>query len=191
MAEVQARPAAGLPILDHIDSRIVQELALGLDESADILARYGVTGHDAERLLASPFLKNEVAALTTELRRAGTGAKVKARIIAEELIGRLYAKVKDSHSIPDLLDCLKILAKIGDLEPRDTQGKITSTIVRVDLNLGALALPPRSPLPSVRTTVTDVEAHDVDHAVPDIDGELCTGFLGLPVEPIEPIEPVT
>ena len=133
----EVRPALGIPLFDRYDPRIVQEMAIGtVDEEIDILARYRITGSAAEQLLTDPILRTEVVALTQELKRAGTTAKIKSRFVAEEIIGKLWEKVRQgAHTTGELLDVLKVLAKIGDLEPREAGGKLTGTIVRVDLNI--------------------------------------------------------
>lgn len=212
MADDSTRPAlareTGLPLFDRYDPRVVQELAVGVDDDLDVLARYGFTGAQATALLEDPILKTEVAALTQELRRAGTTAKIKARIVAEELIGSIWLKMKDgTRSVAEMLDVLKVLAKIGDLEPRDTGGKMTGTIVRVDLNFGSLGMnpPPQRATIHAQTQTADALDHqgipayfDVEARpvvdVPDepdapaptvelhIDGSIAACFLGMEIE---------
>lgn len=171
------RPVTGLPILDHFDSRLVQELALGYEDEDAILARYGFDEAGIARLKADAFLHAEVQALTTELRRAGTMAKIKARLAAEELITIAFQRAKATKTLAEALDALKIFAKIGDLEPRnDGGGKLTGTIVRVDLNIGQLGFAPATV--SLPTILTDVRV--VEDAIPGT-----PPALNLPVDDLE------
>lgn len=185
------------PLFDRYDARLVQELAIGQEPEDEVLARYGFTPAETEKLLSDPVLKTEVAALVQELKRAGTMAKIKARFVAEDLIGQIWSKTREgTRSIAEMLDVLKIMAKIGDLEPRDASGKMTGTIVRVDLNFGMLGFNPQprtihatasseTPPAEELAAVIDVDARPVvdspDGTIP-ISGHLADVFEDWPVE---------
>lgn len=179
-------PPSVPPLFGRYDPKLVQELAITQEPDEDVLARYGFSGAEAMSLAADPVLKVEVAALTQELRRAGTMARIKARFVAEELIGQLRERVvsTEHRSVAELLDVLKVMAKIGDLEPREAGGKLTGTIVRVDLSIGSL---PLGPVIAASTVPQDPRRHTTDALVidldrdPDIPGELAETFTGLPV----------
>ncbi len=184
MAEAP-KPAAlaGLPILDRIDPRVIQDLALSDEDEVQVFQRYGFTEDEARRLAADPIIKTEVQTLVTELRRAGTTAKVKARLAAESLIGDIYRKAKAATVLGDMLDAFKALAKVGDLEPRnDGNGKLTGTIVRVDLNIGQLGFAPAVSAQGGAvigaTSITQVDVTDVSH----IDGSIAAVFLGMELD---------
>lgn len=178
--------ATGLPVLDRYDSRLVQELALGMEDDDTILERYGFDTEGVARLRADPFLQAEVAALTQELRRAGTMAKVKARLAAEDLITTVYNRVKLTKTLQDALDALKVLAKIGDLEPRSDGAKVTGTIVRVDLNIGQLGFPPAAhaviDVPVVSDASQNLELFAIEGSTP-------AALLGLELDVLQWEEP--
>ena len=194
MADAPKPAASGLPVLDRLDSRVIQDLALSDEPDVDVLARYGFSPDEAAKLAADPFIQTEVKALVTELRRAGTTAKIKARLAAENLIDKIYNKAKIANSLQDMLDAFKALAKVGDLEPRNDGAKVTGTIVRVDLNIGALGFAPAAQAVAVApveiieaapiTQPIDVmrESQNLEHF---IEGSIAARFLGMELDATE------
>jgi hypothetical protein len=180
---------AGMPIFDRWDTRLVQELAMLDEPEAMILERYGMR---AEELALNPVLKQEVDALTTELRRTGQMAKVKARLVCEVLIGEAFRRARASLTLTDVLDTIRVLGKIGDLEPRNDGAKVTGTIVRVDLNIGQLGFAPAQAALTAMVVEQNMQEQDVQEVEttpaatgePDIAGQLSDLFSGLPVEPL-------
>ena len=111
----------------ELDPRLILEVASGLEEPEAIALRYGIDAEAWKSLSTwQPFI-NEVAAKRAELERGGYVFKMKAHLLAEDMLQDVYLRAK-SHdaSLPLKLDTLKTFAKLADLEPRPTtQGQIT------------------------------------------------------------------
>ena len=166
---------SGMPVFDRYDPRMIQELVLLDDAEAVTLARWGLPPDEMER---SALLRAQCDELAGELKRSGQTAKIKARLACETLIGEAFRRAKASVTLGDVLDALRVLGKLGDLEPRNDAAKVTGTIVRVDLNFAGLGFAPAAAAMQMRAAHLP-DAEDV------IEGAMPVALTDLPVEPLE------
>lgn len=158
MAEVQSRLPAGLPFLDSFDVKLIQDLALGMDDDAAIFARYRITPEQAVRLQGNEAFKAQVETARQQMHRTGHIAQVKSRLAAEALIDKLYIAASKSNDVAEMVKAFDALAKVGDLIPKDSAGGGKGgAVVKVELNFGSFGFQPAKP---PEATVVDVEVKD-------------------------------
>jgi hypothetical protein len=115
-------PTTPLNPLD-LDPRFIADLALGLEPAVDTASRYGFTAEQWDSLRTNKHLQSAVARKLTELKKEGVTFKVKASIMAEDLLAKLYAKAVDAETgATTLLSILQYLTKVSDLEPKVEKG---------------------------------------------------------------------
>lgn len=100
---------------------LTMDLALGLDSIDDILVRYGIDGYTWESLQNNLTFRRELMALRRELAEDGTTFKRKAALQAETYLSEVHNLMQDASTPPNVkVDIFKTLAKLGELEPKDT-----------------------------------------------------------------------
>lgn len=105
----------------EVDPKLVLEVASGLEEPAAIALRYGLDQAAWEQLSTWPPFVNEVAAKKAELEKSGYTFKMKAHLLADDLLGDVYLRAKGHDTALSLkLETLKLLSKLADLEPKNT-----------------------------------------------------------------------
>lgn len=103
-----------------IDPKFVLDCASGLEEIEEIAPRYGFSPEDVARLKEyKPFMM-AVEQMKADLYRSGKTFKLKAGVMAEEVMERVF---RDAIS-PDIgpanrLEALKTLSRLADLEPKN------------------------------------------------------------------------
>lgn len=103
----------------EVDPKLVLEVASGLEDPAAIALRYGFDAAAWEKLSTwQPFI-NEITAKRIELEKSGYVFRMKSAMLAEDLLGDVYTRAK-AHDVALTLklDALKLLSKLGDLEPK-------------------------------------------------------------------------
>lgn len=114
-----------VPIIDKRvmpSAKMMLEIASGLEDGADIAARYGYSEKEWEALSGHEVFKKQIAALEAEMRLNGTTFQRKAAMIAEELLTDILVMAKQSKSIGELLEVARFAAKMGKLEPATGAG---------------------------------------------------------------------
>lgn len=100
------------------DVRLVYDLVIGLDDAATVFRRYGVSEETAAKLLGHPTFQQALKVARDDVTANGTGFRVKARVMAEDLLEEAYVIAKDSEQPANVrADLIKWAAKMGDLEP--------------------------------------------------------------------------
>lgn len=98
---------------------MIAEIAYGMHEPVDIAFRFGYSKSEYEALEQNRYFVAAVMSARSELERAGHGVKVKARFMTENLMDDIYVRAKSPQaSIGQVLDAVKVLSKLGDLEPK-------------------------------------------------------------------------
>lgn len=120
-----------------IDPRFVLEVATGLEDIAEIAPRYGYDQETAEALRHyKPFLI-EVDRHKAELQRTGKTFKLKAGLMADEVMQKVFAQaLSPDISLAARLDALKTLAKLADLEPKQATATAQGAGFSISINLG-------------------------------------------------------
>jgi hypothetical protein len=100
---------------------LTMDLALGLDPIDEILARHGIDCYLWESLQSNLTFRRELMVLRKELAESGTTFKRKAALQAETYLTEMHTLMQDpSVPPPTKVDIFKTLAKLGELEPKDS-----------------------------------------------------------------------
>ena len=118
-----------------LDPRFIHEVASGLEDITDIAPRYGLTPEDVNMLMSfQPFII-AVDRLKSDFYRNGRTFRSKAQLMAETVMDRVYADALKSESLSLKLESLKTLARLADLEPKQSAGQVKGTGFTININL--------------------------------------------------------
>jgi hypothetical protein len=100
---------------------IMLQAACGMEAPIDVLTRHLEDEEKARSLLANPAFLKQLEAKQTELLAGGVTTRLKAAMFAHDLLDDLYVRGKSSQTATSaVIDITKTLAKLGDLEPKQT-----------------------------------------------------------------------
>lgn len=100
---------------------IMLQAACGMEEPLDVLTRHFDNGARAKALLANPVFQKQLEAKQAELLQGGVTTRLKAAMMAHDLLDDLFLRGKSSQTATSaVIDITKTLAKLGDLEPKQT-----------------------------------------------------------------------
>lgn len=120
-----------------VPDKMLTELALGTDEPANIANRYGFDDIDFEALQQQPSFNKALSARTAELESKGEIFKIKARYLADDLLGDVYLDAKETKDARVRLDAIKFLSAAGGVAQPVQQRADTGRQVNIQINLGA------------------------------------------------------
>lgn len=99
---------------------VLLELALGIDNDADIALRHKLDPADIAWVRGNPAYAAEIAKLSTEMRDSGFTFKRKNAVVSEDILPMLYLRARDPNiGAGTLLDIYRTTAKFGELEPKE------------------------------------------------------------------------
>jgi hypothetical protein len=147
---------------------MVTEIAQGLVDPIDIAYRYGYSRSEFEQLAKSKVFCADVAIKRAEFERGGQSIKIKAQLMTEHLLDDLFLMAKDG-TIGQVQETIKILSKLGDLEPRNTQVQTASgPAFSISINIPevgvikAQTIEMQSPVPVIDVPVFNETKPDTD-----------------------------
>jgi uncharacterized protein YutE (UPF0331/DUF86 family) len=98
------------------------DIAIGIDDTQTILDRHGIDDETWETLQNLPAFRQELVRVTKEVRETGVSFKRKAAYQAETYLEDLDHLMTNLDTPPTVkLDIFKTLAKLGELEPKDSK----------------------------------------------------------------------
>lgn len=119
-----------------ISSEMVAEIAAGLEDPKDIAFRHGIAGQAWEELKNWQPFQNAVAAQKAEYEKSGFTFKMKARLLTEDVFDQAYKFAKSTEtSLLQKLEFVKLGAKLGDMEPKQTAAAAAGPGFSITINL--------------------------------------------------------
>lgn len=117
----QALRLSALPaIYKTTHERLACELALHMEDPEEVFARYHYTPDQAVELMESPGFTKLLARVSAEVRESGLSFRMKARVIAEDLLPHAHEMATDPRmSAAVRADLIKWAAKVAALEPKE------------------------------------------------------------------------
>lgn len=135
--EYEWRPRAGL----QIPAELVNAVAQGLEDPAEVAERFGFTGSDWENLKVYKPFELAVAARKAELEKNGDVFRLKAALGAEMLLEKtIVAAMGVDVSLGQRIEALKTLSKLGALEPKEDKTIAAGAGFQIQINLGGQSL---------------------------------------------------
>jgi hypothetical protein len=126
-----------------ISSEMVAEIAAGLEDPKDIAFRHGIAGKAWEDLKNWLPFQNAVAAQKAEYEKSGYTFKMKARLLTEDVFDQAYKYAKSTEtSLLQKLEFIKLGAKLGDMEPKQTSQTQAGPGFSITINLAE----PKTPI---------------------------------------------
>jgi hypothetical protein len=101
-----------------IPPQLVWECAAGLEDPADVAARFGFAGEKWERLQQWPPFIQAVQAQRVEFERNGMTFRLKAGLMAEEMMSQMFKQaISNDSSILQKLSVFNSLVDVAGLKP--------------------------------------------------------------------------
>lgn len=111
--------AAVRPSINAYPPMLLNDLAMGLDDTDTICARHGLTPAELEKLFTVRAFKKELSYTAQALREEGSPFRVKARLQAEHALEKLDQMIYDPETPANIvLSAIQSLVKWGGLEPK-------------------------------------------------------------------------
>lgn len=140
----------------EIDEKFVLEVATGLEDAELIARRYGFTPEQYAVLAEYKPFQAEVSRMRAELERSGQTFRIKASLMASELLDLTFVQATGADiTFPQRLDALRTLTKLADLEPKAAQAaQVAGTGFSIVINIPQVAAAPQpvtinaTPLPA-------------------------------------------
>lgn len=105
--------------------RLACELALKMDSTEEVFARYGYDAAGAAELMESPAFTALLARIGVEIRENGLSFRQKAKAIAEELLPTAFDIATDPlQSAAVRADLIKWAAKVAGHEPNPKEAPV-------------------------------------------------------------------
>lgn len=154
---------ADLRILD-IPAEMVVEIATGMEEPKDIASRYGFDAAQWEKLSVwKPFL-DSVAQQRAALEKDGYTFRIKARALTEDVFTEAYKIARSNDTtLLQKLEFVKLGAKLGDMEPKQTVQAQVGAGFSITINMGETVQKRPEKVKKVQKTVeNDPEITDIE-----------------------------
>lgn len=124
------------PVLD-VPQEMILGIAIGMEDDAEIAARFGFEGVRWERLKAWKPFNDAVAAQRAELEQNGVTFRIKAKSMTEDVFEHAYKIAKSNDAtLLQKLEFIKVGAKLGDLEPKANAQVAAGPGFSITINLG-------------------------------------------------------
>ena len=107
------------------DPRLALELAMvGADRAMEVFERYKIDKAAAVELIQNPIFLKQLEQYKQEVGESGMSFRMKARVLAEDLLPEGYELAKDPDCPASVrADMIQWMTKIADLEPVKSTGK--------------------------------------------------------------------
>lgn len=117
--EFALSPSAPEPhVTLDVPPQLVWECAAGLEDPADVAARFGFTGAKWERLSQWPPFIQAVQAQRAEFERNGMTFRLKAGLMAEEMMSQMFKQaISNDSTILQKLSVFNSLVDVAGLKP--------------------------------------------------------------------------
>lgn len=118
------------------DPRLIVDLARNIDPVSDILARYGLSQEELDRLFTHPAFRRDLAETTRDLHETGERFRLNARAIAEQGLETLDGLMHDPETPASVvLSIMQTLARWARLEPGKDDDKGSAPTVNIQINV--------------------------------------------------------
>jgi hypothetical protein len=148
-----------LRILD-VPAEMVVEIATGMEEPRDIASRYGFEDAQWEKLAVwKPFL-DAVGQQRAALEKEGYTFRIKVRALTEDVFTDAYKIARGNDTtLLQKLEFVKLGAKLGDMEPKQTVQAQVGAGFSITINMGNM---PEKEVKTVKKAIKVAEITDLE-----------------------------
>jgi len=152
LKELLSMPA---PRLDGVAVDMVHHIAAGIEDPADIAARYGFDDQAWEQLQNNQAFQVAVKKVAADYEHDGTTFKNKSKLVASDLLEHFYKLVKTNELSPgQAMKFFELVVRLGGLEPKN-EPVVADTGAKFSISINM-------PTESARPTI-DVTTIEQDH----------------------------
>jgi hypothetical protein len=107
------------------DPRLALEIVMaGAEKAQEVFEKYKISHTAAVELLTNPLFQKQIEQYKAELETSGMSYRMKARVLAEDLLPEAYEIAKDpTYPAAVRADMIQWVTKVADLEPARSNGK--------------------------------------------------------------------
>ena len=132
------------PALD-VPQELILGIAMGMEDPDEVASRYGFEGPKWDKLKAWKPFNDAVAKQRTEFETSGMTFRIKAKALTEDVFEDAY-KIARSHesTLMQKLEFVKLGAKLGDMEPKQTAQVNAGPGFSITINMGDMSKKPQT-----------------------------------------------
>ena len=118
------------------DPRLILDLALGIEDTRDILTRYGLTDNDYIALCGSRTFRQELAVTIRDIHENGLPFRAKARIQAEAYLEVINDLVyNETTPATTKLEAIRSTVRWANLEPKEDKSESGNTQAQINVSI--------------------------------------------------------
>jgi len=157
----------------HTDTKLLFDLAAGVESLDDIADRYGLAPEMLLTLIERPNIRRAIKERKKELDDTGYSMAAKAKLCFEDLLGDVYKKSKkEDASLSALLASAEFFRRVAGLDKQDVN-KGDNEKFSISINLGNPAATSAQNITvtvteAQKTTVPDKFTYDANADVEDV-----------------------
>ena len=142
---------------------LLTDIAIGdYSDAKEVYERYNLTEKDWKVLEKSKAFQAAVLQVRSELEKDGRMSRYKARMMADDLMDVVYREAMDEGNalpIEKRLETLKVLARLGDMEPKNTLGSKGSTGPQFSIQINL----PSTPASAGKVEIVEAKLVEADN----------------------------
>jgi hypothetical protein len=144
-----------------VPPQVLMEIASGIEEPTEIAKRWGLKPDQLDAVLKTPAIKHQIEAKRSELKATGATFRMKAEVLAEELMVDIYHEAMHPDAPRGFkLEVVKWLTKIADREPKQSANIIGGGLSGFSLQINIPSIPGVTPASAMDITPTLVLEDD-------------------------------
>ena len=118
------------------DPRLILDLALGIEDTRDILTRYGLTDNDYIVLCGSRVFRQELAVTIRDVHENGLPFRAKARVQAEAYLEVINDLVyNETTPATTKLEAIRSTVRWANLEPKEDKSESGNTQAQINVSI--------------------------------------------------------
>ena len=125
-----------LPSANQWDPRLILDLALGIEDTRQVLERYGLTDNDYIVLCGSRVFRQELAVTIRDVHENGLPFRAKARVQAEAYLEVINDLVyNETTPATTKLEAIRSTVRWANLEPKEDKSESGNTQAQINVSI--------------------------------------------------------
>lgn len=153
------------PALD-VPQEMILAVAIGMEDAQEIASRYGFEGARWEKLQSWKPFNDAVAKQRSELETSGMTFRIKAKALTEDVFEDAYKIARSNDAtLLQKLEFIKLGAKLGDMEPKQSAQVAAGPGFSITINLGETKKPQTIDMAAVEEVKTIEQTEALEQVV--------------------------